>query len=110
MEVEIKNLEKVSVISLMGRIDVSTAPQLEEEWKGLMKKGVSKVVINFIGVNYISSGGLRVLLVAAKEAKTGDKTLRLCHLDPNVYKIFKLAGFTTIFNIYETEEEALKDI
>jgi len=83
-------------------------PKLEKELRGLIDEGKTNIVVNFKGVNYISSGGLRVLLTFAKELKTKNGELRLCHLVPNVYKIFKLAGFTFIFNIYETEEEALK--
>ncbi|MEW6617957.1 MAG: STAS domain-containing protein [bacterium] len=110
MKVEIKGIQEITVMNLTGRIDAATAPQLEEEWHNLMTQEKNKVVINFKRVDYISSGGLRVLLLVAKEMKARDGILRFCHLDPNVYKIFKLAGFTSIFNIYETEEEAVRDI
>jgi len=111
MEIKTKDVQGISVVTVAGRIDASTAPDLEKVLlTELILSGKTNVVINFGGVEYISSGGLRVLLVAAKEMKAKNGTLRLCHLSPNVYKIFKLAGFTTIFNIYETEEEALKGI
>ncbi|MEW6680483.1 MAG: anti-sigma factor antagonist [bacterium] len=110
MEIAIKDLEKASVISVSGRIDAATAPDLENRLNELIASGRIKVVINFNGVEYISSGGLRVLLATAKELQRKDGALRLCQLEQNVYKVFKLAGFTTIFNIYDTEDEALKDI
>lgn len=107
MKVEIKDLQGVSVISLTGRIDASTAPQLEEVLTDLMNRGKTRLLINFREVDYISSGGLRVLLITAKELKARDGNLRLCHLNPTVYEVFELTGFTTIFDIYETEEMAL---
>ncbi|MBU1932101.1 anti-sigma factor antagonist [Patescibacteria group bacterium] len=107
MKAEVKDFQETSVIILSGRIDASTAPQLEETLIDLMNKGKIQILINFKETDYISSGGLRVLLIVAKELKVRDGNLRLCHLNPNIYKIFKLAGFTVIFDIYETEEEAL---
>ncbi len=111
MEIKTKDVQEISVVTVAGRIDASTAPELEKVLlTELILSGKTNVVINFGGVEYISSGGLRVLLGAAKEMKAKNGILRFCYLNPNVYKIFKLAGFTTIFNIYETEEEALKEI
>ncbi|MEW6096868.1 MAG: STAS domain-containing protein [bacterium] len=110
MEIHCRDIQEVSVVSVSGRIDASTAPDLEKELNELISSGRIKVVINFSGVEYISSGGLRVLLATAKELQRKNGVLRLCQLEQNVYKVFKLAGFTTIFNIYDTEDEALKDI
>ncbi|MFH1562442.1 MAG: STAS domain-containing protein [Nitrospirota bacterium] len=107
MEINIKDIQEISVVKVSGRIDASTATNLENELNGLITSGKIKIVINFSGVEYISSGGLRVLLSTAKELKKKDGNLRLCQMEANVYKVFKLAGFTAIFNIYETEDEAL---
>ncbi|MBI5199280.1 MAG: STAS domain-containing protein [Nitrospirae bacterium] len=110
MEMHINDIQEVSVVRVSGRIDASTAPDLEKELNKLISSNRVKVVINFNDVAYISSGGLRVLLATAKELKRKEGSLRLCQLEANVYKVFKLAGFTAIFNIYDTEDEALKDI
>ena len=110
MKITSRDIQEISVVSVSGRIDASTALNLEKELNELISSGRTKIVINFNGVEYISSGGLRVLLATAKELKKKNGNLRLCQLEANVYKVFKLAGFTAIFNIYDTEEDALKDI
>ncbi|HII98310.1 MAG TPA: STAS domain-containing protein, partial [Methanoregula sp.] len=66
-----------------------------------------QILLNFAGVTYISSGGLRVLLATAKKLKNPGDKFGLCCLAPEVLKILKLAGFTSIFAIYPSEGEAL---
>jgi len=110
MDINIKEIQEISLVNVSGRIDASTSLNLEKELNELISSGRIKIVINFNGVEYISSGGLRVLLATAKELKKKNGSLRLCQLEANVYKVFKLAGFTAIFNIDETEEAALKNI
>ena len=107
MLINTRNIQDVSIVSPSGRIDASTAPDLENGLNELIFSGRIKIVLNFNNVEYISSGGLRVLLSTAKELKKNAGDFRLCRMEANVYKVFKLAGFTTIFNIYETEDEAI---
>ena len=97
----------VYVIEIEGRIDAHTAPKVEEELQRLKEKNVVKVIVDFEKVNYISSGGLRVFLTALKWTRAQSGDLKLVNLVPNVEKIFKLAGFTKIFNIMNDRESAL---
>jgi len=95
------------VLSVQGRVDTSTAPELEQAINKEIEAGTRKILLDFSAVSYISSGGLRVLLATAKKLKnTGDK-FGICSLTPEVMKILKLAGFTSIFSIYPSEGEAL---
>ncbi len=110
MEITTNGIQDVSVVSVRGRIDAATAFDMEKELNKLILANSIKIIINFNDVEYISSGGLRILLSTAKALKNKNGDLRLCQLGDHVYKVFKLAGFTTIFNIYETEDEALKEI
>ncbi|MDD1657646.1 MAG: STAS domain-containing protein [Methanomicrobiales archaeon] len=96
-----------TVLSLAGRIDTVAAPMLEQAINRVMESGSRKILLDFSGVSYISSGGLRVLLASAKKLKnTGDR-FGLCCLSADVLKVLKLAGFTSIFSIYPSEGEAL---
>ncbi|MDD1634163.1 MAG: STAS domain-containing protein [Methanomicrobiales archaeon] len=96
-----------TVLSLAGRIDTVAAPMLEQAINRVMESGSRKILLDFSGVSYISSGGLRVFLAAAKKLKGPGDRFGLCCLHADVLKIFRLAGFTSIFSIYETEGEAL---
>ncbi len=105
MEVIIRENRGWVVVCPIGRIDTGNANVLKDHMDAVL--GKSSIIVNMGDVEYISSGGLRVLLASLKQQRKGDGALSLCSLRPPVLKVFKLAGFTSIFNIYETESEAL---
>lgn len=84
-------------IQLSGRLDTNTAPQLEGEIKtGLT--GVDKLVLDFAGLEYISSAGLRVLLSAQKiMSKRGG--MKVTHVNEVVAEVFDITGFVDILDI-----------
>jgi anti-sigma B factor antagonist len=99
--------EEKTVLSIRGRIDTATAPELEQAINRQIESAKRQILLDFSGVTYISSGGLRVLLATAKKLKSPGDRFGLCSLSPEVLKILKLAGFTSIFTIYPSEGEAL---
>lgn len=107
MEITTTSKDNATLLSLNGRIDTATAPELEQAINKVIDGGQRKVLLDFAGVSYISSGGLRVLLATAKKLKNPGDKFGICALSPEVLKILKLAGFTSIFSIYASEGEAL---
>ena len=84
-------------ISLEGRLDTGTAPQLEAELKSSLD-GVTTLVLDFTGLEYISSAGLRVLLGAQKVmAKQGGMVIR--NVNEVISEVFEVTGFVDILNI-----------
>jgi anti-sigma B factor antagonist len=106
MEITKDQRAGVSVLALSGRIDTAAAPDLEKELIQLIEQGNRKILINFDQVTYISSGGLRVLLATAKKLRSPGDRFGLSSLSPEVNKILKLAGFTTIFSIFPSDGDA----
>ena len=100
--------EGICVVETEGRLDAAAASQLEVDLTSLLAGGKSRIVVDLGAVSYISSSGLRVLLVAIKGARAEGGDLKLCCLRPRVYDVFRMAGFTAIFPIHETEEEAVQ--
>jgi anti-sigma B factor antagonist len=107
MEIKTRNEKGAAIISVNGRVDTTTAPVLEQAINDEIENGNRKLLLNFALVTYISSGGLRVLLATAKKLRNPGDNFALCCLSPEVLKIFRLAGFTSIFSISLYEEEAL---
>jgi anti-sigma B factor antagonist len=107
MEITSATQGTATILSVSGRVDTATAPALEQAINKEIDLGHRKILLNFSGVTYISSGGLRVLLATAKKLKSADDRFGLASLNPEVHKILKLAGFTSIFSIYPSEGEAL---
>ncbi len=107
MEMREDRRENGCIMHLSGRIDSSTAPLLEGELNRLIDGGDRKVLLEFSQVTYISSGGLRILLVTAKKLREPGDRFGLCCLPAEVYKILRMAGFTSLFPIYPDEGAAL---
>ena len=84
-------------LALEGRLDTTTAPQLEAEVKGALA-GVTELVMDFSQLEYLSSAGLRVLLAAQKAMnKQGSMVIR--HVNETILEIFEVTGFLDILTI-----------
>lgn len=84
-------------ITLTGRLDTTTAPQLENELKDSLP-GVAHLALDFAGLDYLSSAGLRVLLGAQKVMnKQGDMVVR--NVNETIAEIFDVTGFCDILTI-----------
>ena len=93
-----KNLNgETLTVSLEGRLDTTTAPQLEESLRESMN-GISELILDFENLEYISSAGLRVLLSAQKNmAKQG--SMKLIHVSDVIREIFEVTGCVDILTI-----------
>ena len=84
-------------IALEGRLDTTTAPQLEGEVKGALT-GVTELVLDFSQLEYLSSAGLRVILAAQKIMnKQGKMVIR--HVNETIQEVFEVTGFSDILTI-----------
>lgn len=93
-----KNLNGATLtITLTGRLDTTTAPQLEAELKASLP-GVESLALDFASLEYLSSAGLRVLLAAQKTMnKQGDMVVR--NVNETIAEIFEVTGFSDILTI-----------
>ena len=93
-----KNMDGAQLtIFLAGRLDTTTAPQLEAELKASLE-GVKNLVLDFEKLDYLSSAGLRVLLAAQKQMnKQGDMVVR--HVNETIAEVFEVTGFCDILTI-----------
>jgi anti-anti-sigma factor len=100
----------VLVLEPKGRIDSSSVAVMDEAFRQASASKCRSLLVDMGQVEYISSGGLRSFLLALKEVKKRDGRMCLSGLTPGVSKVFKLAGFNTIFDIRATKEEALTEL
>ena len=86
-----------ATFTLSGRLDTITSPALENALKDVLPD-LEELVLDFEGLDYISSAGLRVLLSAQKiMSKQGE--MRIIHVNDTVMEIFTVTGFTDILTI-----------
>lgn len=97
MKIEKRLNEKNLVIELEGRLDTTTAPQLEEELKNSLA-GVTDLIIDLSKMEYISSAGLRVLLSAFKTMRNKGK-MKVTNANELVKEVFEVTGFSDFLPI-----------
>src|SRR5436853_20061 len=100
MDIEERKKDKTVLLGLKGRLDSSTAPALEEKIVSLLNAGEKQLAVNFESLEYISSAGLRVLLMAAKRLKQSNGKIALYSLKDHIREVFEIAGFSSLFPIY----------
>jgi len=93
-----------------GRLDSTSSPSFDQEVAALVSAGERRMVVDFTEVEYISSAGLRVLLLLAKQMRADKGSLALCGLGDRVRQVFELAGFLPLFRIAATRGAALDQI
>lgn len=106
MEIVHKKENNIDVVALEGRLDSNTASKLEKKIIPIISGGCEKMLIDFAGLNYISSAGLRTLLLTAKKMQAVRGKLALCNMQDFIREVFELAGFTAIFEIYDSCHKA----
>ena len=107
MEIKREDINGTAVLAISGRLNVTTTAVLEEALKKLFDEGSNKILIDCVALEYISSAGLRVLLAAAKTAKKAGGEISISGMSASVRQVFEISGFTTIFPIFDSKDEAL---
>ena len=107
MDIQQERHGRVLVVAPVGRIDTTTTVSLEQALSAAFDAGERQLVVDFEGVSYISSVGLRALLVAAKRMRERQGTLVLCALGDAVRQVLDLAGFLPLFTVERTRDLAV---
>lgn len=104
-----KEYKRVDLIDLGGRVDSNTAPQLEQALQKIIESGRANIVIDLADVEYMSSAALRALISAQKQVRSathrGD--IRLAQMPERIRKAFDLAGFLELFEVFDSEVDAV---
>lgn len=110
MRITEKTAGDATVLAIAGKLDTHTSPDAQDRLIKLIDGGASNVVIDLEALDYISSIGFRVLLMAAKRLQGDGGALRLCGIRGNVKEVFDISGFATVFDIYDDQDAALADL
>lgn len=104
-----KQLKRVDLIEVSGRVDSGTAPQLERAIQDIIDDGRYRIVINLAESDYMSSAAFRVLISALKQVRRSTRRgdLRLAAVPDKLMETFKLGGFDELFKFYDNEVDAV---
>jgi len=107
MDIKVEDANGTTVLSPAGRIDSSNARQFEEVVMKTLEAGTADMVIDLGDLSYISSAGLRVILLTAQKLKAKGKSLKLCSLSPMILEVFEVSGFSKLIPIHPDRDAAL---
>jgi anti-sigma B factor antagonist len=108
MEVTVREQDGVQVMSMTGRLDATTAPPVQARFEEVVSPQERLFILDLHGVDYVSSGGLRVLLAMAKKLDTLGGGIVLVDLHPFVEDLLTMTGFQTLFPIADTCDDAMR--
>ncbi len=106
MEIQEHRQGEILILEPAGRLDSLSCRAFETRLLAALDQS-GAVVVDGAGLEYISSAGLRVLLVAAKHNRSAGGRMALAALRENVREVFDISGFSTIFAIHPTVAEAV---
>jgi len=106
---ETQDLANATVVKLIERVDSLTSRDVETALQGAVAGGARNIICDCAATKYISSAGLRVLLMTAKALKkAGGQLLLVCARTGYVYEVLETAGFTNIIPVFDSVEEAVR--
>lgn len=97
----------VQILDLRGELDAHTASELEAAIQKCQSDNLVHIVINGANLLYISSAGLGVFMAYIEEVRECGGDIKIAALQPKVYNVFDLLGFPMLFDIVDSEEEAM---
>jgi anti-anti-sigma factor len=109
MEINTQAMKRCELVTVSGRVDSSTAADLEKALLGLVQMGQKNIVVNLRDTSFISSAGLKALLSAQMKVRkaipSGD--LVISEIKPEVRESFDLVGFDRLFKFYDSDLDAV---
>lgn len=108
MEITVREGQEATIITLSGRLDLAAGSNLKQRIKELLDLEKTAFHFNLSGVEFINSSGLGCMVSVMKEIRLRRGRLTLSNLAAYVHEIFEITQLTHIFEIFPTEEEALK--
>lgn len=107
MEITVRELKDVDVVTVTGRVDSNTAPRMDQTLKGLVDNRRHRIVLDLSGVDYMSSAGLRAMVSCLRSVQKWMGNLHLANPSKRVQDVLELAGLDTVFKIYEDQVAAV---
>lgn len=108
MEITTSTIDQGVKIAVDGRIDTNNYNKFENAANKVLEEGAKTIYLDCSKLNYISSSGLRVFLSVQKKMMSTNGKFLLYAMQPSIKEIFDISGFSSIFSIYQTEQEALQ--
>lgn len=105
---KVRTEHDIQIIELNGELDAHTVTELEAAIQQCIDTKQFNIIVNGINLRYISSAGLGVFMAFIEEVRENEGDIKITALQPSVFETFDLLGFPHLFDITETEAEAIQ--
>lgn len=106
MQISQQDARGAAILSLVGRFDELATSEVERAFTSVLNNEDRGLIVDMAGVEYVSSSGLRVLLMLMKAMKNQQRVLKLCNLSPFVAEVFEVSNFAVMFDVHDSLESA----
>src|SRR5215211_5506679 len=107
MKTAVQHADNSTIVTVTGNVDALTAAELSRVLTNQIQERHANLVVDLIGVEFMSSAGLRALLGAVKEARRSGGDLRITSTNPGIDKVLKMSGFHNIARVFPSQAAAV---
>jgi anti-sigma B factor antagonist/stage II sporulation protein AA (anti-sigma F factor antagonist) len=107
MDLKDRSAGDAVLVAAAGRIDLSNADAFKDALSASLAKTKTALILDMSGVDYVSSAGLRALMIVFKAAKTQDKAFGIAGLQPLLVEIFAISRFNQVFALFDSVREGV---
>jgi anti-sigma B factor antagonist len=100
----------IAFLEIKGDVDMSASPEVQRQLVSYFRKNKKALIVDLSGVSYMDSSGIAVLVEGLQWGHNNKRKFRLTGLTPPVKDIFEIAHLLKVFEIYDSREDALRDI
>jgi anti-sigma B factor antagonist len=109
MNISRKQDNGIITYQIKGDIDINSSPDIREAFEAAVKEEAGKIIVDLDNVSYIDSSGLATLVEMLKKTRAYGGKLRIANLAPKVKSLFEITKLEKLFDIFDTEQEAIAD-
>jgi anti-sigma B factor antagonist len=107
IDIDSRDENGIMVVEIEGKLNTGASPDAEKFLNSLLDDGATKILLNMEDMDFISSTGLRVILSTGKKLAAVSGKLIICNPNLTVMDVLKMSGFSQMFKVFDSEEEAL---
>ena len=107
MKIETRKVDDVLVIDMSGRLDSRSSGEAGDRIVHIVQGDDRQILLNLQNVDYVSSAGLRIILLGSKLLQGNQGELKICCIEEGVKRVLEMSGFDSLIRMYDTEAEAL---
>ncbi len=110
MDIKTENINDIALVVMAGELNMESSNSLREAFKKILKEKKKKVLVDFDKVSFIDSSGIATLIEMFQNMAKVNGRMCLCHVNKKILGVFEITKVHKLFSIFESHEEALRNL